>query len=673
MGSSFGSGLFGGGYFGGVFPGYPYNFEKQMASFSSTPIILVEIDFGDQTRYYSTVDARFDERFYSGRVLQVGSVRRALQQNLGLFEIASIEVYLANTDQEFSSLVELTKVKGCTARVKLGTKALPLLMYETVFEGTIDDFGVSNFSFRFLIKDKLWTLPPKPLSGYVTATLFPYALPADAGKPLPFCYGSHSDTDSNDARNRGAWPTLFVDTRSGSRRFLIAAHAVKAINEVYAWTPGRGSLLMTETTHYTAHEAGIIDGRRYAYVEITATGWSDYVTDTAGNLGVVTVNVDGKETNGDGTGDLITNPVNVLRDVFSSYLGSPTINGEAFATAETIATQREYVAAGGYIEEKSKDEFIRDICDSFNIRIYPDYNGNVAVSIFKPISPVASGLEITENWEVLRGTFNVDFQSDIQGAEDAQIVNKFEAKFKYHWAKKFFRESSTTQDATSVATYGDKRLSVSMLWSANAQSASDVAGRIVTLYKNPVANIRCKVPLVGMNLELTDLVAVTHADGAANGGYAGRVFEVIEHQFNPNEMTVDIKAKEVEAIAGSAFFLDNGALRELGATGTAEVTNGSDTISIVLDTGVLGDYGLEVDDIIQILDQDNEANLLSLKVLSFTDDTITVSNTVWTTQTGIEFKLYKSWPNATGNQLYGGHVCSDSEVFSNGDGGQTLS
>jgi hypothetical protein len=673
MGSAFGSGLFGSGYFGGVFPGYPWDFDGQMGALNSTPIILVEIEFGDMIRYYSNVDARFESRFYEGRLLQAGSVRRALQQNLGLFEIASIEIFLSNTDQYFSALITNTKVKGVVARVRLGTKALPLSLYETVFEGTVDDFGTTNFGFRLLIRDKLWTMPPKPLSGYVTATVFPFALPADAGKPLPICYGSHSDTDTTDAKNRGAWPTLFVDNRTGSRRFLIAAHAVKAINEVYAWTPGRGSLLMTITTHYTAHPAGIIDGVRYAYIEITATGWSNYVTDSAGNLGIVTVNVDGKETSGDGTGDLIENPIAILRDVLANYLGAPTLNGASFDMAEVIATERNYIAAGGYIVEKSKDEFIREICDSFNIRIYPDYNGNVSVSIFKPISPVASGLQVTENWEVLRGTFSADFQSDIQGAEDAQIVNVVEAKYKYHWGKQFFRETLTAEDVTSQTTYGPKKLAIDMYWSVDADSSEDVSARIVTLYRNPVANIRCKVPLLGMNLELTDLVSVTHADGPAEGGYNARTLELIEHTFNPQDMTVEIKAKDVEAIAGSAFFLDDEDLRMIPVTGLANVFVTDDTIQFSLDVGVFGDYDIEAGDIIQILDQDNEENLMSLAIISFTDDTITTSYSGWVNQSNIEFKIFKSYSNATGDQLLSGHVCGDDNEFLNGDGGLTLS
>jgi len=644
--------------------------ETQTKEFNPFPVVLVEIDFPSGSRYFSGDAIRFSERFYEGRLIGLGSFRRALQQNLGLFEVASVDAILADTDRELIDLTKDDAVKGALARFKLGDTKLPLSLYETIFEGRIDDFGSQDFTFRVLVRDRMYTMPAKPNTGYVDLTSFPYALPTDVGKPLPFVYGVHSfvDTDdpaypeTSDAKLRGAWPTLYVDTREEERVFLIAGHAVKSIDQVYAYTTTGGSQLLTPTTDYIAYKNGTLNGKTMAFVKLTSTGFAKLVESSA--LGVLTVNIQGKEENGDGSGALITNPVLVLHDILGNYLGSPEINGEKFAQAEAIAEGRGYIASGGYTQEIATDQLFKEICDSFQIRIFPDRNGKIAVSIFNPISPFSLGLKIREQWEIIKGSMNLEYKSDIQGSEDAQIVNSIDYKYSTHWAKSAFRGSGKSQDADSISTYGEKVLVMDMPWAKDADTASDVARRMIALYKNPVAHMQCTVPLTGMNLEITDTISFTHSNGP-DGGFENAAFEVIEHTFNPQNFTVDIRAKDVSPVVGQSFFFDDEELR-IVSEGSADVTNASGNIDI--DGGT---SDVQVGDIIRLKDPTNGANRGSYKVTAVVDsDTVTVANTVWTTESGITYDIIPSWLTKSGGQVYGGHLCDDSSgEFSNGDEG----
>lgn len=642
---------------------------EEMNAFKSTPIVLLEIDFPSGTKYYSFTSVRFPTRYYEGKILGMSPLRRVMQQFLGLVEISSMDVSLADVDASIIDLTESDVIKGVNARIKVGTQALDLADFETVFDGLIDDYSAANFATRIIIKDRLWTIPPKPDTGYVNTTDFPNALPAHVGKPLPVCYGTHSETeltDVNDYKNRGAWPTLFIDVQTANRYFLIARHAVKTINEVYAFVESKGSQLLTLTTDYVPFKAGTVNGETMAYISLTSTGWTK-LTDTNGRLGVITVNVEGKETIGDGTGTLITDPIYVLTDFLEDYLGDPPVDAASFATAQDTSDARNYVALGGYTEEKSSDMVLRDIANSFNMRLFQNKNGEVSVNIFQPISPVATGLELREQWEILKGAFSVEYQSDVAGAEDTQVINSIDYRYKQHWAKGHSRGTGSNSNTTSITTYGRKPIAIDMPWAADITTANDVAQRIISLYKNPVARVRTTTPLLGMNIELGNPVVVTHEFGPG-GGYASRAFEVIEHSWNPSQNIVEMSAKDVGALVGQAFFLDDEDLR-IVASGQAEVTNSSGNITIDDVT-----TSVSVGDIIRLKTTLNDANRSCHKITGIVDiDTVTVANTTWVTESGLEFDIIPSWLTKTGTQEFGGHVCdiSDGE-FSNGDEGLVL-
>lgn len=671
---TYGSGIYGSGLYGlGVSGG---TFENQIQKLKTRPVILLEIEFEDGTVYYSKDAVRFVDRFYKGQILNVGEYRRAIQQNLGFFEISSVETNIADTDRDLIQRGETEKIKGVLARFKLGTDGLTRGNYETIFEGLIDDFGAQNYTFRILARDKLWTLPEKPITGTVNLTDFPHALPADVGKPLPICYGEHSDTDTTDAKNRGAWPTIYVDVRSAERTFLIAGHAVKSIDEVYAYKPSAGSQLLTITTDYTAHKAGTLNGQTMAYIKLTASGLAKLTDSNA--LGVLTVNVEGKEDAGDGTGTLIENPIDVLEDIFENYLGDPALNSALFTNSKTLATERSYVVSGGYVEDKPTDELMRDVCNSFQVRLFPDKNGQIACDIFEPISPFEEGVNVSEQWDILRGTWTLDYRADVQGAEDSQVINTIDYRYSYHWAKKHFRGTGQETDANSIATYGSKDLILNCPWAKDATTAEDVARRLTALYKNPVPHAEFEMPLKGLNIELTDIINITHANAPGIGGYSERAFEVIEHALSFEEKTVRLRAKDVATVVQDSFYLDDEDLRVLANTGTAEVTNGSADINISSGPSDLAAEGVQVGDIITIYDGllfeniDND-NLRSEKVLAVSGSVVTVAFSGWTTRSGLPYKIVPSWLTKTGQQRFSGHICDESaEEFSNGDAGQKL-
>lgn len=666
--SGYGKGKYGLGFYGGgPAPVISANYVNAVNKFTLSPIILVEMMTESSTNYFAKTECRFSDIFYYGLLISVSSVKRTIQNNLGLFEVSSVTVTISNIENGlfnywFGSSATF-KFKGVPVSLKCGEESLIRDDYINFYEGLIDNYEASNGKINLYLKDHFWTLPQTPSVGYVTEAKFSNALPAILGKPLPFCYGIHSSTEQStasldaDARNRGAWPTLFIDRRSTRRFFLIAYHAVKSIDNVYAYTPGRGSLELIENVDYYAWPAGFIEGTRCAYIEITTTGWTDKVTDASGNLGEVTVNVHGKTDSEDGTGALLLNPVSILKDAFKFYLGDPSINTTKFNEAIAAADARAYFAAGGYVEEISTSQFLKEICDSFSIRLFPDTLGRVSIDIFEPTGPSSFVSKIYEARDVLQGSYSVDFQANVQSAEDAQIINKVDYQHKYHWAKKLFFGNDTFKDDTSIDRYAEKRLAIPMKWNSTQGGAKDVASRYVFLYRNPVPHINFKLPIKGTFLDLTDQIKFNHWEAPHAEGFVDERFEIISHQFDPESCTVDIRAIDVESITQDAFFLGDEDLYTRATGGTMGVVNGSGVITRTGGSTFVG--VVQVDDIIRLKTVTNEANRKNLKVIAVAATTITVSNTAWTNESGIGYDVIPSWITATNEQKIYGHLCDE--------------
>jgi len=629
-----------------------------------SPAVCLEIDLPSGTRSYSFTYVNGHNSSCIGRLMNLGNIRRAMQQNLGLFEVASMDAQIADIDK---AIVSSTKIKGIQCRLKIGTDQMILDDFQEVFRGTVDDFGITNFVTRLVFKDNLWFFPKTPQLTIVDLNSFPKSYPADRGKPIPVCYGTHFDVDASltNSKVRGAWPTLFVDVQAANRSFLIAGHAIKSIQNVYAWTPGRGSLELIAGTDYVAFLNGTINGINCAYINITAAGFTNKVTDTQGNLAVVTCNVNGKETVGDSTGTVIVNPVSIVLDIIQRYLGNAQVNVSSFANALSVANDRGYTAAGGILEKLNTDTLLKEICDSFNMRLYQDSSGKIAINILSPSIGV-SNRSYNEQWNILKGSLSVDFQHNIQGSEDAQIINRVENLYSYHWAIKNFRQNAIVNESASQSTYGIKRLVVESKWAGTLTDANDVANRYALQFSQPTEHVQFTTHLEGLNTDLTDVIDVTHASGNPVGGFIDGPFEVLEHVFNPQNFTVTFRARNAQKLAIGAGFLDDEALRARPII-SGLVSGGGSNVTL----SSPADYALvQIGDIITAKSQTG-GNLLRCKVILKLIANTLLTDGVWTAGSlaAGEWTVIPAWPTAAVDQKKHLHLAASSGLFSNGDAG----
>lgn len=628
----------------------------EFSSFVAEPIVIVDFGFDATPKYISGKELRFNTRNYEGKLLNIGSIRRAVQKNLGLFEVNSLEITVDDTDRVFSGISG--SIKNSIVTVRIGTANLGLDSYMTVFKGFIDDYTIQDFTVTYSIKEALINISDYPNTGFVDVTNFPNALNEHRDLPLPVCYGEHTVTSDDDNRNRGAWPTLYVDNTTNAKKFLVACHAVKSINEVYCNRPSSGSTLLVLTTDYTVFAAGTINGQTMAWIQFTDAQFTSVVVDTGGVVGQVVCNVQGKETNANGTGTLMINPVDVLQDFLTSYCGQPEIDTTTFATAKQTAAERYYVVSGGYTEKTLTSNVISDIAKTFNLLVYGTRNNAVAVDLFS-LSSLGSSTTIDEARDIIKGSWSIDHQNNIEGAQDSTIINSAQYTYKYHRAQQKFFESDTYNNSESISNYGEKKLLLEMPWSADGTTVYDVVARIVFQFKNPANQLNFTVGLKGLLVDIGSAVSINHANGPAGVALSGQVCQIREQTFNLSNFLTSMRAIDIPEMYRRAFILGNESAWVRVSDGTVAVVNGSANIDSTGATSFIT-AGVQVGDIIRLKTVTNEGNRLNLKVLSIASATrVTTAQTVWTNESSIGYEIIRSWTTGSTAQKRYGHLCNE--------------
>lgn len=643
---------------------------NEFKAFSAEPIVLVEFGFDSTPKYIAGKDLRFNTQPYQSKLLSIGAIRRTIQKNLGLFEVNSLEIVVDDTDRVFSAITG--NIKGTVVTVKLGTARLGINSYMTIFKGVVDDYTIQDFTVSYVVKDTLIDIPDYPNTGFVDLTNFPKAFNEHRDLPLPVCYGTHTTTTDEDNRNRGSWPTLYVDNTSNAKKFLVACHAVKVINEVYSNRPSSGSTLLTLTTDYTVFPAGTINGQIMAWIQFTDAQFTSRVVDTGGVVGDIVCNVIGKETNADGTGTVMTNPVDVLRDFLTYYCDQPEIDDTTFATARQTAAERYYTVSGGYTEKMQTANVLRDIAKTFNLLIYSTRTNSIAVDLFN-VATLSSLAVFDEARDILKGSWSIDHDNNIEGAEDASIINAAQYSYKYHRAKQKYFSSNTYSDSESVASYGSKKLVIEMPWSADTTTVYDVIARIIFQFKNPASHANFSCGMRGLLSDIASGISVNHANGGMGAAWSGNICQIRDQTFNLSNFITTIRAIDILQIYSNAYILGDEENYIRVFNGTVTVANGSANIDSSGATSFVT-AGVAVGDIIRLKTVTNEGNRLNLKILTVPSATrVTTAQTVWINEASIGYEIIRSWITASAAQKLYGHLCDEvSRKFSDLAGGFKL-
>lgn len=385
---------------------------------------------------------------YEERVVGASAIKHGIIERPGQLGFPEMTITLANTDGALTSIIEGNAVRRSVATVRRVSPALASTDWATYFTGLLDrwEYGPATVDLTIRV-DAL------PFDGFVPKQAL---LKGDAprannsgtnvwGTYYPIVYGTHR-ADALDGK--GMLPTInFVyDATEPGYRYLVQHGAAKTVIAVY--TDG---VLKTYGVHYYTETALDIAGKRNTQVNFVSG-------QQPGTSGVVTCDIEGIETVGNGTGTLIQNPVAQLKHfltnfVFAEYKTgnwlstASQIDAASFADAEAFADKygmKGSMYIGGTTEQKRALDIVNDWLQSWPcFRLYWTTLGKLACVALQPIISTATGKAWIRRWDEVGDSFRPQTQTQ-------QLVSRVSAQYLYGVRAGKYWQSLDIEDVDAV-------------------------------------------------------------------------------------------------------------------------------------------------------------------------------------------------------------------------------
>ncbi len=203
------------------------------------------------------IDTRAPTIFYHGRIKQMSSLKRAVDDKTGLFQVADLSITLANEDKHYSQIMANYFLKNQLATLYHVWTEEPEASKIEVIKLIVDDHSLKGPDFIIKFKDitqKYFT--KKVPETACTLDEFPDILPDDEGRFMPEILGNASLSD--DHEHPGAVRAVYIDTAGPPFRCLASAGII-TIPDDEVWI---GDVQKTTPAQYTVVYAG---GRTYIH------------------------------------------------------------------------------------------------------------------------------------------------------------------------------------------------------------------------------------------------------------------------------------------------------------------------------------------------------------------------------------------------------------------------
>jgi hypothetical protein len=357
--------------------------------------ILVEVDFPDATKRYSKVGANSSTNGpYDSRVVSFGQLTSKISPLQNNLSPIMAQITIADTDFQFANrLGKGQRILNSAARIYLASPDVDQSSWFQLFGGIL--VGWSN------TKPLEWTLELQTPDVRLE-TFFPrYELNSidfaflDKGANgthrsnrrvlnsftlagyTPLIYGVHDDYGD---KNAGAIPCPYVDTSTFG--YLISIGYV-TVRRVYS------NGVLQATTAFTVSQQ-TINGRYYTLVNFTA----DQGTAT------ISADVEGYDDIGDGTGDVLAAPTDVMQHLITNFVLNDYASGLWTTTDSTFIDTTSWddvkyelfnrgagasYACARYISNQlTGKQALEEFCQTFNLCPYWTSTGKLGLKIDSP-------------------------------------------------------------------------------------------------------------------------------------------------------------------------------------------------------------------------------------------------------------------------------------------------
>jgi len=230
------------------------------------------------------IDTRAPTTFYDGRIKQMSSLKRAVDDKTGLFQIADMSITLANEDKHYSQKMASRFLKNQEATLYHAWTEEAEALKTEIIKLIVEDHSMKGPDFTIKFKDitqKYFTL--KVPENICTEDDFPDIHPDHEGRCMPEILGNASLSAAYE--HPGAVEAVYVDTAGPPYRCLASAGLITIptdevwIDDVQKTTPAQYSVVYAGGRTYIHFVAGQDPGD--AIVSFNAHGYSVPIWDSA--------------------------------------------------------------------------------------------------------------------------------------------------------------------------------------------------------------------------------------------------------------------------------------------------------------------------------------------------------------------------------------------------------
>lgn len=193
---------------------------------------------------------------------------------------------------------------------------------------------------------------------------------------------------------------------------------------------------------------------------------------------VVSVSSYGKDTSGDGTGDLIFNPIDVIDDFLTNEAGLDyTWHETEKVRARILCKSQGYQVGGALIADVNIWSLLQNIVGTFLGSVFTSVNGHLIVQFDINVLP-GSQIEIISKGDIrlIRAEQRL-----------ADVVNSLTYRWRLNRATNKWGDTALEEDSDSISIYGTRSADFDFHWISQSSSGHDtIRDLILTKLAMPV-------------------------------------------------------------------------------------------------------------------------------------------------------------------------------------------
>jgi hypothetical protein len=576
--------------------GLPLEVEVEFTTAAAAFLVWVELHHvdanGDDKVYaWSRVHIQDPSTFYYGvkyaKVLSYSAIRRHLSGPEGTLEHGTFTVKLSDADGLINSfmtndhqkwLINRTVVIRAMTESGRATAATP----RTLMIGKIKNYEIVNreatLECKDVAQDWLTLAAPQRQISSLTIPDFPVERMGDLIY-APIIYGevsAHDGLHPSVPTTRGVVPTIWTGPEDigGTiwQRFVFAGHAVFQIRSAYQHSkdangnpvytdislhadlmaPGSVTTPWAFAFPYRDYFMGGATWYRYSVIYLKGT----LAEEAKSGSKPVFLNVLGIETNGDAGGFLIENALDQYSHflenwVFDNYTSGEWQSGRMYDVGDPLidytSLERARSALIGRYGDEPEGGFI--ISERHEVREFiAEFNKNLMIDtgfnrhggyLFNAETPVGDSDFVITHHQILRNSFRW-----------WDAVNEFFNQYTYSYAPDYesngFFLGSYDADDESVE---DARLASPKEYELtqvrdDVQAAARIAWKLERT-RFPPRYARFSGSLDFLDIELGDIITLTHPHGPGPVGWNGQKVRVTGVEFNPSTLEIAVNVKDL--------------------------------------------------------------------------------------------------------------------------------